>query len=331
MGLSSVAGVFSRYFVVGFFLPAFFTLIALVHMLDESFLPAIYNESGNGAQVAIVGGAALLAGLLLLGLSYPILRLYEGYPLRARGSKWPVKSVYTLLLARQRKRHAQITARCKDEDVSEARQFDASWRLDREFPADEPDLLLPTAFGNATRAAERHSFTRWHLNSIAIWPHVENLLSSQEAQVLADARGDVAFFLNFSLLTLLSTPIIIADRLANDSDLSALLGFLPLALSVLTYTCATGAAKRLGEVIRAGIDLHRREIYTKLGLRTPKDFTDERMIAWHLNNTLLIGKHLPDNLADRPVVTIEHQGAVEVRPNSLTGKPKETPDDARDS
>jgi hypothetical protein len=32
--------------------------------------------------VAIVGGAALLCGLVLLGLPHSILRLYEGYPLK---------------------------------------------------------------------------------------------------------------------------------------------------------------------------------------------------------------------------------------------------------
>jgi hypothetical protein len=323
MALSSVAGVFSRYFVVGFFLPAFFILIALAHTLDGSFLPGIYEQSSSGAQIAIAGGAGLLIGLLLLGLNYPILRLYEGYPLLAHGSKWPLKRVSAALLGRQQNRYEKLKLSSEDEHAKEERRFNAKWRLDREFPADRPGLILPTAFGNVTRAAERHPFRRWRLNGIAVWPHVENQLSSQEAQVLADSRGDVGFFINLSLLSLISTPVLLADRLANDAYPSALLATVPLVLAAFMYQCAIGAAERLGEAIRACIDLHRREIYTKLGLRTPTSFSDERTIAWNLNNTLLLGDPLPDELADRTVVTVEHQGALEVLPKRARGTRKE--------
>jgi hypothetical protein len=299
MSLGSVAGVFSRYFIVGFFLPAFFVLVGLGQALGDKFRPDVYVDASSGVQIAIIGGTALLIGLLLVGLHYPVLRFFEGYPLRAYGKHLPLKPVYELLMWRQRSRFTRLSART---------EFVDRWRVDRRFATDDPNLMLPTGFGNAICAFERHSFIRWHLNGIAVWPHIENLLSSQEAQVLADTKGDVAFFVNVSLLSALSGLAVAADRVIHDSALSILLCLIPFSLSVIAYHWATGAAIRWGEVVRACIDLHRRELYAKLGLRTPRDFSDERQIAWRLNTALLVGGHLCDDVADVPA--LNHQGVV---------------------
>src|ERR671937_523448 len=74
MALSDVAGVFSRYFIVGFFLPAFFAVFAV----------ALFNPYGwllpdSAADVAVLGGIALLLGLLLVGTRDAIHGLYSGY------------------------------------------------------------------------------------------------------------------------------------------------------------------------------------------------------------------------------------------------------------
>src|SRR5690348_5107292 len=82
MGLRAVAGVFSRYFIVRLFAPSFFILIGLSQSLTRGLLPSGYKGASNRARVLIVGGAALLLALVLVGLNYPSLRLFEGYPLR---------------------------------------------------------------------------------------------------------------------------------------------------------------------------------------------------------------------------------------------------------
>ncbi len=308
MGLTNVAGVFSRYFIVGFFLPAFFVLVVLAHVVDPAFLPAVYRTAGPAGQIAIVGGAALLLGLVLLGLSDPTIRLYEGYPLqsvRARrrrrvvGHLNPLRWLDALLMRRQRARLASTRARIEGED-----DVDARWELDRRFPHDDESLLLPTTLGNAVRAAERHAFTRWHLNSIAAWPGIEALLGAQEAQLHADAKGDLAFFLNASLLSTLAAGVLVADAIAHPDAppwwAEALLCVLPFALALLAYRAAILAAIRWGVCVRASFDLHRRELYARLGIREPRDFRDERWIAWYVNQTLLVGDHLPDELMAPP-------------------------------
>jgi hypothetical protein len=79
VGLKEIAGVFSRRFVVGFFIPAFFVILALTQLVDHRALPNVYNAAKGGSQVLIVGGFAVLVGLLLSGLHYSLLRFLEGY------------------------------------------------------------------------------------------------------------------------------------------------------------------------------------------------------------------------------------------------------------
>lgn len=82
VALKDIASIFSRQFAIGFYLPAFFALLALANVVDDKSLPYIYNHAASGTQVLIVGGFGLAVGLLLSGLHYPVLRLYEGYSLQ---------------------------------------------------------------------------------------------------------------------------------------------------------------------------------------------------------------------------------------------------------
>jgi hypothetical protein len=78
VGLSDITGVFSRYFIVGFFLPVFFTLLLLSISVRDSALPHQYTHLKPHDQLFALGGAALFTGLVLLGLRHPIWKLFEG-------------------------------------------------------------------------------------------------------------------------------------------------------------------------------------------------------------------------------------------------------------
>jgi hypothetical protein len=64
MALKDFNSVFSRYFVVGFFLPSYFALVAIYELA-----PGIYRHAfqglDRGPSLLVLGGAALLLGLLL--------------------------------------------------------------------------------------------------------------------------------------------------------------------------------------------------------------------------------------------------------------------------
>lgn len=78
MGLSDVAGIFSRKFIVGFFVPVFFAGFALSRLVDSSALPTSYRQAGDATQVLVVGACAVLVGLLLSGLHLSLIGSWRG-------------------------------------------------------------------------------------------------------------------------------------------------------------------------------------------------------------------------------------------------------------
>lgn len=301
MSPSDVAGVFSRYFIVGFFLPAFFILVGLSQALTTSFQPSAYVELSEGAQIAVLGGTGLLLGLLLLGLNYQIFRIYEGYPLVERRRRMRVVGrLHDLLVARQRRAY-QCLVDIRDSDAEDiADRGHAAWKLDQEFPA-SADALLPTRFGNAILAFETHARKRWGLDSVTAWPRVDMLLSEREGELQANSRGEAAFFVNGSLLLFLGGIALIANQIADStlSGLTLLVYLVPFAGAVLLSHWGVGAATRWGSAVRAAIDLHRLELYGKLGVRLPVSFADEREnIAESVNQALIYGHPIPDEYFD---------------------------------
>ncbi len=297
MGLTDVAGVFSRFFIVGFFLPSFFALVALAQLSTSAFLPDGLEEYSGATQILILSGVGLLVGLFLLGLHRPILRLFEGYPvLRSRVAKPFVslqRGAYAKLAEEKRGARPEADAEAQSRGI-------AAWRrLDRYFP-DDPSRLLPTRFGNVLRAWEDYSYNRWGLDAIPFWARVEPLLSEQEQRLHEDARTDVAFFVNSSLAAVVVGIVLVADGVANTpigGGAWAWLYLLPFLFAYLIYRFAIDAGQRWGVEIKASLDLHRLEVYERLGIRRPTSFTDERTtIAPALNRFLLYARPLPDEL-----------------------------------
>jgi hypothetical protein len=300
MGVSDIAGVFSRYFVVGFFVPSFVVLVLVSQLLTRESLPPVYLDASAGARIAVIGGASVLVGLALLGLNYQVLRLFEGFPLMRRRFAQPIRLPLVLWQRWRLKRLWRATEGTR----TEKDKLNARYRLARRFPPDLPCCdVLPTGFGNAVRAFERYSTIRWNLNAIAAWQRIEMLLSPEERQLLADAKGNVAFFVNGSFLAGLGGCALIVDRLLSQAShfRSGILYAIPFALSALCYLAATEAAIAWGEVVKASVDLHRMELYKKVGLRTPLNFTDEREnIAPAFNRAVNRGEKIDDEYAAQP-------------------------------
>jgi hypothetical protein len=271
MGLRDVTGVLSRYFVLGYFVPAFFSFFALSQILSSAFIPDKYERLTTQNQVLVLGGSALFAGLVLLGLRYPVIRLFEGYPLEF-GLLRRFRTPFIKLQRRSFDRLDRIR-----KDVASSRRATAMRLLDRRFHKDRA-RLLPTRLGNALRAAENHPYTRWGLDGVAAWPRIDALLSEREQELHSNAMSDLAFFLNGAVGALVAGVILIADEAANV-PIRARYGALyaaPFILAYVLYRAAIGAAERLGTERRASLDLHRRELYTRLGVRSPASFSEER-------------------------------------------------------
>lgn len=304
MPLGEFAGVFSRYFVVGFFLPLFFALAALSQVVDEGTLPSGYREQSGGTQILIIGGVALLGGLLLSGVHYVVLRLFEGYPLSQARNRRLFGGVHAAATRRWEREFDELQAALAGPRSPERTR--AAMKAQNSFPPKKSELL-PTRFGNAIRAFERHSNVRYGLDGVAVWPRIASLLSEQELNELADRRTDVAFFVNGALVAGATAGIALIDSLVHWIRVPELLSAVAAAmLALLLYLAAVNAAKRWGTAVRSAIDMHRLELYSRLGVRLPDRNEEELRTARSLSRLLLYAEPIPD--ADRLVSKEDEEG-----------------------
>jgi hypothetical protein len=293
MGLSDITGVFSRYFIVGFFLPAYVSLLVLWLAVSSSLKPDSLQRHAEGTQLLILGGAGLLVGLALSGLSTPITRVFEGYPLsrvaRLRGLSFLPRAAISM----QHRSYERLRTIRDDEGQPGRERARAAWRFDQFFPHDE-NSLLPTRLGNAMRAFERHSNVRWGLDGVTVWPRIEALLNAEERGLHIDAKIDLYVFLNAALGAFAVGVTLVVDEAINapHSPSRWPLYAIPFVVSYILYRAAIGAAVHWGDAVRSSIDLHRLELYEKLGVRAPTSFSDELLLAPRVNKALLYGKPL---------------------------------------
>jgi hypothetical protein len=227
----------------------------------------------------------------LSGANYYVAALFEGY-LLVRVARWPIVQVaYRAAIALQRRRYDRLSAIRDDKSKPSGDRGIAAWTLDRYFPARREDLL-PTALGNAIRAFERHSNARWGLDSVTVWPRIEALLSAGERELLTEARVNCYVLLNSALGAFLVGTFLVIDQSLSSWPLYAV----PFLLGYVFYRSAIQPATDWGDYVRSGIDLHRLELYEKLGVRAPTSFTDERELASKVNQALLYGLPLNDDL-----------------------------------
>jgi len=293
MAFSDITGIFSRYFVVGFFLPAFVSLISFRLTANADSVPDELASRPEATELLILGGVAVVLGLALSGGSYYITRLFEGYPLDRLSGKRVVGRLHHVALLPERRRFGRLFGIRENKSRPNQERARAGWTLDRSFPRDEDDLL-PTRLGNALRAFERHSNVRWGLDGITIWPRIEMLLSAEERELHVDAKIDFYVFLNAAFGAFVVGACLIVDKALNTPSLTAhwLLYGIPFLLGYVLYRASITPAIAWGDVVRSSIDLHRLEIYEKLGVRTPRSFTDERELADKVNKHLLYGRPL---------------------------------------
>jgi len=316
VNVGSVTSVFDRYFIVGFFLPSFFWL-SYFKLLAGPGVLAPQVEKNDAAAFAIVGVVALVLGLLLQGIRIPVIRIYSGWyamalwrdsrhkSLQAAGAA--LKSILRWKMLREYRRLASLSAkdtsdvpgpRRPDESVeafAKRRQYE--YELEFNFP-DGESRVLPTKFGNRIRAWEDYARTRWSLETVVIRPYVEAMLSDQETDLRTSAETDLSFALNMSVLALVLGMTLGIDRAAEPppSLLFIAACTAPLLLALAFYEIAGVAAVAWGNTVRATVDLHRLDLYERLGVRQPTTAAETAELGKAINRMLLYGEVLPDAL-----------------------------------
>ncbi len=126
-----------------------------------------------------------------------------------------------------------------------------------------------------------------------MWPRVESLLSDQEQALHDEARTSLSFAVNLSLAVVAVGVARAAGVFSNLQDwrLGLALNLLPLVVSYVIFRAlAIDALVAGGRRIRSSLDVHRLELYEKLGVQSALTFSErERDLGGLLSNYLLSG------------------------------------------
>jgi hypothetical protein len=269
-----------RFFLVGY-LPtitaAVFVLLLLwagVPAGPPQFSHAWHTAATLGTgQIVLLALAVTLVALVLHPFQVPLVRFLEGY--------WPgwLRPVSRCGLAWQRRRERRIRRRMKlpegrkPDDGEIRRAGIAATTVRSAFPA-RPELIRPTALGNAIAAFEERAGGAYGWDTPVVWPRLYPLLGA-EVRAVVDDRRDVLDAMCRLAVTALLTGLVTAGLLAAWGWW-VLLAAVPAALGWIAYQAAISAAQAYGESIRVAFDLHRFAIYPALHVALPTDLAAER-------------------------------------------------------
>jgi hypothetical protein len=248
MGLGDISGIFSRFFVVGFYLPSFFTLVMLNAIFKEPF--------DKDDRILVIGGAALLLALLLSGFRDSIWFKFSGYfgrehKHRIGGPRPPEAPREGDLRGWTRLRWNRF----RDATEDYRRYVRVRWGLDTwiAWPFIEASLTEREREIHADARATVHFFQNACLGALVV------------------AVGLV--------VVAIDDPVLgwFASLLLAVASVGAAYGF---------YSGAVGAVRGWGESKIVSAVAHRHELYESLGYRVPVTQTEEHEIGRHASELL---------------------------------------------
>jgi hypothetical protein len=253
----------------------------------------------DAGEAVLLVFAITVVALVLQPLQRLLVRTLEGYwleqpwwPLwlRRLGTAWP----------RWRLRRLGTRA---DQDPTQTAGGRGSWRVEaeqqragtaayqrwRRYPAEE--RLLPSALGNALRAAEDDAGQRYGLETVLAWPALYVVLGDRARAIVDDQRLqlDVAARLAASLTV---TALVVAGLLWRWWPWRLLMPAGLLVLGWVSYRAAVSAAIAYGDGLRLAFDLSRFDLLAALHLPLPADADSELAANRRLSAFLALGKPL---------------------------------------
>ena len=219
----------------------------------------------DGSDVALLAVAVLVVAVILHPLQLSLVRLLEGY----WGASTFAARLSEPLIGRQERARARLVdkARMDPDATSPSRDAVIATALRRvRYP--EADLL-PTALGNALRAAERSAGVLYGMDAVVLWPRLYPVSGDRQRAVVEDRRDQMDLAARFCA-TLAVLALVIAGLLWRY-PLWWLLPLAAVGLSWLSYRAAVAAAIAYGESLHVTFDLHRFDLLAALHLPLPAD------------------------------------------------------------
>jgi hypothetical protein len=252
---------------------------------------ARYTTPGQLAVLAAALSLVAASAIVVRRLTFPVLRLLEGY------WPWPAGPLRDQLIAagerraEAARREIQQLAGPVNGGTATRGQRDRYVRLDLRLRRQPTAArLLPTPIGNTLRAAESRPADKYGLDPVSLWPHLWLLMPDTARQELASARGALDASVSAVVWSLLFTAFAIWSPWAVAAGLGM------AALTLLVWVPARAAA--FATLVETAFDLYREDLYTRLRWPLPATPHAERSEGRRVTAYLLRGSD-----ADTPVFT----------------------------
>lgn len=292
----------SAFFPVLLFLTGLTLVVLPITPYGHDFSAAVQDPKTwekNPVAALVLTIFVLVLSVVLYNLNTQVVRLYEGYPWMhswiAKPFLWYRRRQFrraTLVrkrikALRRQARLAELNASLSDAADS---QSDLAQLLNRAYPNSE-DLVLPTRLGNIIRAFETYTTRQYGMPAIALWPRLQPLIDGNLAQALDSVKTSFDFMIHSAFLSAILAVMTACAGLywktRTPHDLwqawlawTIVFGF----FSYLFYLASLPRASEWGTQVKAGFDLYRSTLLSKLGYDLkPADLADERRI-WDILN-----------------------------------------------
>jgi hypothetical protein len=291
---ASLPNIADKNFIIGFFLPVLFAVLAALFLLRDTVafattIQAALDEKTVSAALlamALWGGATLL--FFLNYWQYRILEGYIGAGLYDRLG-WRRKEEEQL----QRIEHelSDLERAVNDEDAAEATKSKYARKkkeLRETFPSRELSVL-PTRFGNSIRAFETYARHVYGVGSIAVWLRLQAVIPKDFTSLVNDARTQVDFCVNMCFLSiavaLMAIARCVSEIITYGGDLQTLSFALPLAAVLamatawIAYEGAVASVPNWGDLVKSAFDLYLPALAKQLGYNLPATLA-QRKAFW---------------------------------------------------
>lgn len=248
---------------------------------------AVDRIGATGAFVLTAVSVAL--AISLQPLQFRLVQLLEGY-WPAWAPTWVARvGVWSQGRRRDRMiRRISITSRASSSAAQTAaaeKSQTAEIQVRERFPAE--DRLLPTALGNALRAAEDRVGQRYGLESVVIWPRLFRLLPPEVQTALDDevTQLDVSARLacTWAIAASVGSGFLLRDLHAlAQHPLWMVLALGVWVLARLSYSAAIESAIAHGSDLEVAIDLYRCRVVDAMRLPPTRKLSQERKVFGQL-------------------------------------------------
>ena len=327
--LSSISGKFSVSLLLGTFFPVTIFVI-LARLLAAPMLPGgldlpllqplreLAEEDETWEVILILLTSVVLSGLLY-NLNNSLSRLMQGYTWQntRRGSRKKTQNQEALdalnaqkeglpALAQEIRRQIQNQTGTEPEEsrkILEERLAavrgqlaDAARDLNYNFP--KRSSVLPTRLGNVIRSTENYPQWQYGMSFTPLWPVLNDKISPGYAARIDEAKANLDFMLNASVLSALLALMLLLAGFLNPAALNTPQAVLVwavqmarfAALAQRCYVQSVEHARAWGAYVRGSFDLYRWELLKQLGYeQKPTSAQEERELWGNISRRILFG------------------------------------------